>query len=44
MVDDLQERREDSIDHQNDTTESENGGLTIRLNKPLNSCKQKPRY
>ena len=41
MVDDLQEYREDSGKHQNDTTESENRRLTPRLDKSLNSCKQK---
>lgn len=41
MVDDLHKYYEDSVKHQNDTTEGTNGGLTARLDKSLNSYKQK---
>ena len=41
MVNDLQDHRDGSTDHQNDTTEWENSGLTTRLDNSHNSSKQK---
>ena len=41
MVDDLHKYYEDSVKHQNDTTEWVDRGLTGRLDKSLNSPKQK---